>query len=52
MTFASPRELRAFLDGARLASTLPHKHDRSVEQPSETERAAQVLAVLREAGAL
>jgi hypothetical protein len=50
MTFASPRELRAFLDGARIASTL--KHDRPTEQPSETERAAQVLAVLREGSAI
>jgi hypothetical protein len=49
MTFASRAELRAFLDGARIASAI--KHDRPAE-PSETERAAQVLAVLREAGAI
>jgi hypothetical protein len=50
MLFRDQHELRAYLEGARIAAT---KVDRPVQQATgETEREAQVLAVLREAGAL
>jgi hypothetical protein len=42
-------DLRRYLDAARNAAT---KRDRPAEQLTETERAAQVLAILHESGAL
>jgi hypothetical protein len=43
-------ELRSYLDSARKHATL--RSPSTVEQPSEAERAAQVLDVLRESGAI